>query len=61
MFTNQSEEGISSSKTTGEKTTTLVVGIVIKIIAKIKVGPFADGFEGNPIVIEAIGVTLGAT
>jgi hypothetical protein len=62
MFTNQSEEGISASGTTSEEITTLVVGIVIKVVAKIKVGAFSNGFEeGNPIVVGATRVTLGAT
>jgi hypothetical protein len=62
MFTDQSEKGISASITNGEKTTTLLVKIVIKVVAKTKFGPFASGFEkGNPIVVGATGVTLKAT
>jgi hypothetical protein len=62
MLIYQSEEGISASGIAGEETTTLVVGIVTKIVSKTRVGPFVDGLrEGNPIVVRATGVTLGAT
>jgi len=34
----------------------------MEIVTKIRIGPFANGFEeGNPIVAGATGVTLGAT
>jgi hypothetical protein len=62
MFIDQSEEGISASGTIGEETTTLVVGIVITVVAKTKVGPFANGLEeNNLIVVRATRVTLGVT
>jgi hypothetical protein len=40
----------------------LVVGIIVEIVTKIRIGPFANGFEeGNPIVTGVTTVTLGAT
>ncbi len=50
-------DGIAS-----EKATTLATWIVMEIVAKTIVDPFANGFEKrNPIVVGAIGVTLGAS
>jgi len=62
MFIDQNEEGISAGGIIGEEeATTVVVGIIIKVVAKTKVGPFVDGLEeGNLIVVGATGVTLGA-